>query len=481
VADPIILWFRSDLRLADNPALTAAAESGKPIIALYVLDGAKDWAIGGAARWWLAHSLRALARDLGRHRVPLTLRRGEPAVIVGRIAAETGAREIHWNRCYDGRSITRDKALKAELKRRGVEVRSHNASLLAEPWDIAGKTGQPYGKFTPFWRQLRTLSPPMPLPSPDRLVSAGKIPSDRLEDWRLEPASPNWAQCFDDVWQPGEAGAGERLRQFLDEALSAYASGRDRPDRQGTSGLSPHLHWGEISPRQIWHAAIAARQAGANDAAVESFLAELGWREFSHHLLYHHPDLPDRPLRPAFEAFPWSPDRRLLRAWQRGLTGYPIVDAGMRALWATGWMHNRVRMVTASFLTKHLLQPWQDGEAWFWDCLVDADLASNAANWQWVAGCGADAAPYFRIFNPTLQGRKFDPDGGYVRQWVPELRAFPSEFIHEPWRAPDRFRKLAMDECGRVYPDPIVDHRTARASALHAYATLRHRGGGEAG
>jgi deoxyribodipyrimidine photo-lyase len=305
--------------------------------------------------------------------------------------------------------------------------------------------------------------------------AADPVPSDALDNWRLEPDAPDWAGGLRTAWRPGERSATSRLREFLDDALPGYASLRNEPGRPGTSGLSPHLHWGEISPRRIWHDVLARwdERQSPSDGAVESFLSELGWREFSYHLLYHEPELPDRPLRAEFEKFPWAPDRGLLRAWQRGRTGYPIVDAGMRALWTTGWMHNRVRMIAASFLTKHLLQPWQDGAAWFWDCLVDADLAANSASWQWVAGCGVDAAPYFRIFNPTLQGRKFDPDGAYIRRWVPELGTFPAEFIHEPWAAPAVLRRQAVDTRGRSYPDPIVDHRTARRLALEAFATLR--------
>lgn len=479
MVDPVILWFRNDLRLADNPALVAAAELGRPLLPVYVLDETPDpWALGGAARWWLAGSLRALAQALARHRLPLILRRGATDKAISALVAETGARAVYWNRAYDKRSIEHDGALKAALKGEGIEARSFNALLLAEPWDIANKAGQPFRKFTPFWQRLRTMAPPLPVPAPKQLTPPATIPhSDALDDCGLEPTTPDWAGGLRAAWQPGEKAARTWLDAFLDGALARYAHGRERPGEAGTSLLSPHLHWGEISPRQIWHTIHARQHAqpAPGDAAIDRFLAELGWREFSYHLLYYHPQMPDRPLRAEFELFAWAPDQRLLRAWQRGRTGYPIVDAGMRALWHTGWMHNRVRMIVASFLTKHLLQPWQDGEAWFWDCLVDADLASNSAGWQWVTGCGVDPAPYFRIFNPVLQSQKFDPDGDYIRRWVPELTGFPADLIHEPWRAPALLRRQAVDLRGSLYPDPIVDHSTARKLALEAFASLGAR------
>jgi deoxyribodipyrimidine photo-lyase len=440
VTAPALVWFRNDLRLADNPALDAAAASGRPVIALYVLDET----LGGAARWWLHHSLVSLERSLAERGVPLLLRRGDPLHVI----TETGAALVTWNRCYDAASIARDKAVKAALAASGVAVESFNGSLLHEPWTIKTGGGTPFLVFTPFWRAARADSVPAPLPIPTLPRFEGALPpSDPLESWHLLPTKPDWAGGLRASWQVGEAAAAERFRAFLDAVLPLYAGSRDRPDRETTSRLSPYLRWGEISPRQVWHGTMAHYlEAGRTlDATADKFLAELGWREFSYHLLFHHPELPTQPLRRAFDAFPWAPDPALLRAWQQGRTGIPLVDAGMRQLWQTGWMHNRVRMVTASFLTKHLLQPWQDGAAWFQDTLVDADIASNAASWQWVAGCGADAAPYFRVFNPLLQGEKFDPSGAYVRRYAADSASLT----------------------------PIIDLAYGRQRALSAYEAIK--------
>jgi len=457
------MWFRQDLRLTDNPALSAAVASGA-VLPVYLLDDSLDWPAGGAGRWWLHHSLASLARDLRRLGAPLVLRRGPAAPLLAELAARSGATRIVWNRVYEPAAVARDTAIKAGLKAQGLAADSFNAACLVEPWAL----GRSYKVFTPFWRALQGLGdPPMPEPAPTRLTPVSSdIASDDLDAWKLRPAAPDWAAGLRADWAPGEAGAAARLDDFLPHAL-AYKSERDRPDHDGTSRLSPHLHFGEIGPRQVWHAIRAAAPE------AESYLRELAWREFSIHLLHHVSTLPEQPLREAFVSFPWRSDVAQLRAWQRGRTGYPIVDAGMRQLWRSGWMHNRVRMVAASFLIKHLLLPWQLGEAWFWDTLVDADLASNAASWQWVAGCGADAAPYFRIFNPELQGRKFDPDGAYVRRWVPELSALPGRYIHAPWTAPSSVMAEAGLVLGRHYPKPIVDHSAARARALAAFQTLK--------
>lgn len=463
---PLLVWFRQDLRLADNPALRDALAAGAPVIPVYVLDDATAgaWAMGGASRWWLHRSLESLARDLGKLGLRLILRRGAAQACLDALIAETGASGAYWNRCYEPFAISRDKAIKADLESRGLVAKSFNANLLFEPWTIASKGGTPFRVFTPFWKAcLAAEAPAMPLPAPKRATAPAKWPaSDGLDDWALLPAKPDWAGGFS-VWNPGEAGAQARLAMFVDRALGGYAGHRDRADIEATSRLSPHLHFGEISPRQCFHAG----------AASPKFLAELGWREFAHHLLFHIPDLPQMALRAEFRNFPWRDDAKKLRAWQQGRTGYPIVDAGMRELWRTGWMHNRVRMVAASFLVKHLLLPWQAGQAWFWDTLVDADLASNSASWQWVAGCGADAAPYFRIFNPMLQGAKFDPEGAYVRRYVPELAKLPNEYIHAPWEAPAEILSKAGVKLGVNYPKPIVDHGEARTRALAAFQSLK--------
>jgi deoxyribodipyrimidine photo-lyase len=467
---PLILWFRRDLRLTDNPALAAACASGRPLVALYILDDSDTAQSGAASRWWLHHGLSAIDCELSRLGGCLVLRRGHPAEILETLIAESGAEAVYWNRCYEPHAVARDRTIKTALMARGLDVRSFNASLLFEPTAIARKSGEPYKVFTPFWRACRAIEEPEPpQPAPRAIRWAASVTGDALESWALLPMAPDWAAGLRAAWVPGEAGARQRLADFVGR-LASYADERDRPDREATSALSPHLHFGEIGPRQVWH---AVRSAGDHDAAAEKFLAELGWREFHHHLLFHVPESATHNLRREFDRFPWSSDARALRAWQHGRTGYPIVDAGMRQLWQSGWVHNRVRMITASFLVKHLMLRWQEGAAWFWDTLVDADLASNSGGWQWVAGSGADAAPYFRIFNPMLQGEKFDPDGTYVRRFVPELARLPARFIHQPWNAPAETLAEAGIELGRTYPHPIVDHGAARQRALQAFAGIR--------
>ena len=474
---PVIFWFRQDLRLEDNPGLRAACASGRPLLAVYILDDETPgaWRMGGAARWWLHHSLKALGRELDKHGQRLLLRSGKAAEIVMRLVEATGAPAVYWNRCYEPYARQRDEQLKKQLKARGVEVRSFNASLLYEPWEILTDQGTPFRVYTAFWKRAQTRGQaPRSETAPRISANRPAVKSERLESWGLLPHKPNWAAGFEPLWRPGEQGAQQRLEQFLREAANDYREARDFPAQAKTSRLSPHLHFGEIGPRQIWHAVQEAVEQGqVQKAAAAKFLAELGWREFSYHLLYHFPSLPEEPLRPEFAHFPWRKSEQDLKRWQHGETGYPLVDAGMRELWRTGWMHNRVRMVVASFLVKDLLLAWQLGEAWFWDTLVDADLANNAASWQWVAGCGADAAPYFRIFNPVLQGEKFDPDGEYVRQWVPELAALPPEYIHKPWEAPREALEKAGVVLGKTYPQPMVDHAIARQRALEAFAQLK--------
>lgn len=470
---PTIVWFRSDLRLADHRALAAAIDRGGAVVPVFVLDDAAAgrWVPGGASRWWLHHSLAALAADLARRGSRLLLRRGPAADVLADLARETGATAVHCSRRYEPWAAAQESAVRDGLAARDVALKRFAGRLLIEPEQIATAAGEPFKVYTPFWRALsQRLDVQPPLPAPERIVAPAAWPrSDRLADWKLLPLRPNWASGFEPVWQPGESGASARLAAFLARAAS-YADDRNRPDIDATSRLSPHLAHGELSPRQIWWRVASLRATGAAEKGLETFLRELVWREFSAHLLFHYPHLPDTPLRPEFAAFPWRRDQAALDAWQRGRTGYPIVDAGMRQLWATGWMHNRVRMIVASFLVKDLLVPWQDGEAWFWDTLVDADLASNAASWQWVAGSGADAAPFFRVFNPVTQGVKFDPDGDYVRAFVPELADRRGAAAHEPLPS-DRDLGLSAAENG--YPPAIVDHRLARQCALEAFQSLK--------
>ena len=474
---PVVVWFRDDLRLDDNPALTAAMESGRPVVALHVLDDetAGLRPIGAAARWWLHHSLDRLTRSLDELGVPLVLRRGPARETVADVAARTGASEVVWNRRYHPSQVAIDRDLKASLRGNGLAVRSFQACVLFEPNAVATGGGTPYRVFTPFWRsRLAAPAPRLPLPRPRPNRAArfdGALDGERLDDLALRPSGPDWSQGLANAWTPGEDGAHDRLREFLETGLSTYDHDRDRPDLDGVSRLSAHLRFGEISPFRVWW---AVRDAMARDEVPErsadKFLAEIGWREFAHHLMFHFPDMATHGFQPRFDAFPWREDAAFETAWRRGLTGYPLVDAGLRQLWTTGWMHNRVRMVAASFLVKHGLVDWRAGERWFWDTLVDACPANNPAGWQWVAGCGADAAPYFRVFNPIGQGTKFDPDGAHVRRWVPEIAALPTRVIHAPWTADAATLAAAGIRLGETYPLPIVDHARARARALAAYA-----------
>ncbi|HEU0071924.1 MAG TPA: deoxyribodipyrimidine photo-lyase [Alphaproteobacteria bacterium] len=475
---PVIVWLRQDLRLADNPALDAAARFGGPVLPVYILDeaGQGEWAPGGASRWWLHRSLEALAAAFAKRGSKLILRRGAAGPILEDLLDETGTELVLWNRLYEPWAIARDTAIKSRIVAKGRRAESFNAALLFEPWTVKTGAGGPYKVFTPFWKACLGLgAPPSPLKAPKTLAAPDRWPrSEALDSWALLPTKPDWAGGMREAWTPGEAGAQARLDGFIADALAEYHVMRDRPDVEGVSRLSPYLHFGEIGPRQIWHrvqARVAAEQASAKGAEV--YLKEIGWREFSYHLLFHFPSLPTTPLQAAFADFPWRESVADLKAWQRGLTGYPIVDAGMRQLWATGWMHNRVRMIVGSFLVKHLLLPWQAGEAWFWNTLVDADLASNSASWQWIGGCGADAAPYFRVFNPMLQGEKFDPKGEYVARWVPELADLPTPLIHTPWKATEIELKGAGIVLGKTYPRPIVEHEGGRARALNAFQKIR--------
>jgi deoxyribodipyrimidine photo-lyase len=476
---PALLWLHYNLRLADNPALAAAVEHGGPVVPVFIWapEEEGEWPPGGASQWWLHQSLAALDQSLRRIGSRLVIRRGPTMETLRALIAETGAAAVFWNRRYEPAVIARDAKVKEMLRNDGIKLESFNGALLHEPWTIRNKSDKPFQVFTPFWKNCLTQADPdQPLTEPKSIPAPAKWPQSlALETLELEPKI-KWAEGLHAAWQPGEAGAAKNLKKFLAQAFDGYSEQRNRPDVAGTSRLSPHLHFGEISPRQIWHGLRAtAAKRGLPTATWRNsqFLAEIGWREFAHHLLFHFPRTPVEPLRPEFKKFPWREDTAGLRAWQKGGTGFPIVDAGMRELWTTGWMHNRVRMIVASFLIKDLLLPWQDGARWFWDTLVDADLAQNTLGWQWTAGCGADAAPYFRVFNPVSQGEKFDPHGGYVRRWCPELAKLPDAWLHRPWETPVEILTRAGLQLGRDYPGPIINHAHAREAALAAFARIK--------
>lgn len=478
MTQPTIHWFRRDLRLRDNPALTAAAAEGA-VLCLFILDDedAGDSATGGASRWWLHHSLAALDRELRQIGGSLVLRRGTARSVITDIVKQTKADKVVWNRLYEPWSIARDKALKADLGEKGIEAESFAADMIREPWEVETKAGKPFSVFSPFWRAMQQLGdPPTPLPVPDGVeFYGGAVASDGLDDWALLPSKPNWASEFETVWVPGAEGAAQQMATFLSGPINDYSEGRNFPARGATSLMSAPLRFGEVSPRQLWHATRSAMEAGyVHDSAGWSFLRELGWRDFNRHLLYYNPHTVTDNFRDNFDSFPWRDDDASFTAWTQGRTGYPLVDAGMRELWRTGIMHNRVRMVVASFLVKHLLIDWRRGEAWFRDTLVDADLANNVGGWQWTAGCGADAAPYFRVFNPFSQGEKFDPEGDYVRKWVPEIGALPDKYLHKPWEAPDDVLAQAGVVLGKTYPAPIVEHAAARQRALDAFNSIKN-------
>lgn len=473
-----IVWFRQDLRLADNPALVAASQYGGPILPLYIWESAPlaEWAMGAASRWWLHQSLSSLDKALRTHGSRLTICRGDYLATLQYVIRKTGATAVFWNRIYEPTFRRKDREIITHLEQINIRVKTFNGSWLCNPDTLFNKSGKAYQVFTPFWTHCFVgAKPDKPLLTPQIRPSIGAMRSSvRLSTLELEPKT-DWATGFRDWWAPGESGANQQFVNFLNHGLVNYDVYRDRPDLGGSSRLSPHLHFGEISPRQVWHA-VESQMNSKSDRILcrssRSFLRQLGWREFANYLLYHFPYTTTRPLRKKFETVPWQNNGTALNAWQRGQTGYPLVDAGMRELWASGWMHNRVRMLVASFLTKHLQISWQRGAEWFWDTLLDADLANNTLGWQWVAGCGADAAPYFRIFNPVSQGLKFDPNGDYVRRWVPELARLPYPWIHKPWEAPPLFLKEGGVVLGRTYPFPIVDHRESRERALQMFAAM---------
>ncbi|MFT5132208.1 MAG: deoxyribodipyrimidine photo-lyase [Gammaproteobacteria bacterium] len=467
--DTIIHWFRQDLRLRDNPALLAATRAGK-VLPVYILDdeNAAEHRLGAASRWWLHHSLSSLNQSLKSN---LRVFKGDAETILGQLIDELGISAVYWNRCYEPWRIKRDKNIKERLTKKDIRVETFNGSLLWEPWQLLKKDATPYRVFTPFYRNgcLAQPAPREPQLEPEtlNLLNIGKN-SCTIESLELLPAIA-WDKQLQTHWTIGEDAAHDRLATFLEDGIRHYKEGRDLPAQPFVSRLSPSLHFGELSPNQVWY---AARGCG-DDRNIEHFCSELGWREFAHSLLYYFPDLPSKNLQVKFNAFPWRKDDKSLVAWQKGLTGYPIVDAGMRELWQTGLMHNRVRMIAGSFLVKNLLLHWQHGERWFWDCLVDADLANNSAGWQWIAGCGADAAPYFRIFNPVIQGEKFDKDGEYTRRFVPELAKLPNKYLFSPWLAPEQVLEEANVKLGNNYPHAIVDLKFSRERALNAFQSTR--------
>ncbi len=477
---PSLVWLRNDLRLGDNPALHAAVARGAPILCVFILENDNGLrALGAASRWWLHHSLDRLSEAIRARGGRLDIFEGPAREIVPSLTKAAQAGAAFWNRRYGATAVALDAAIEASLEADGCTVQTSNGRLIHEPWDIKTKAGGNYRVYSPYWKAAMALGElPKPHPTPTKLQAAefpaGAPGRVALSELRLLPTR-DWAAAWGDAWTPGEAGAQRRLREFLSGDLSQYASDRNMLAVKGTSHLSAHLRFGEVSPRQVADAAeaAAAKQPGVRDG-TKKFLAEIGWREFDYHVMHYHPDLAETNLDRTFDAMPWRKlPKAELAAWREGQTGYPVVDAGMRELWSTGYMHNRVRMITASFLIKHLLGDWRIGEKWFWDCLCDADPANNTMNWQWVAGCGADAAPFFRVFNPVLQGQKFDPNGDYVRAHVPELAKLPKGAIHQPWCASPKVLTDAGVELGKTYPRPIVDHVAGRARALAAFYSIR--------
>lgn len=461
-----ILWFRQDLRIDDNPALCESAKHNA-VLPIYILDDHDP--IGAASRWWLHHSLDALNQSLEGK---LNIYQGNAETILKNLCEKKNIDVVYWNRCYEAWSQQREENVEALLDTLNVKHESFNASLLWEPWENLKSDGTPYKVFTPFYKKgcLGAALPPRKPISAPKKISFIHDPENKttLKELALLPEIP-WDKQMKMTWKIGEEAAQQRLNDFLSDGIEHYKKGRDFPAEDSVSRLSPHLHFGEISPHQVWH---TAKQSGSNEN-IEHFLRELAWREFSYSLLFHNPDLPKKNLQTKFDRFPWRHNKKDLERWQQGQTGIPIVDAGMRELWQTGYMHNRVRMIVASFLVKNLLIHWQEGEAWFWDCLVDADLANNSASWQWVAGCGADAAPYFRIFNPVTQGQKFDPEGEYTRQFVPELEKLPNKYLFNPWDAPIEILSHANIILGETYPKPMTDLKISRQRALDAFSSLK--------
>lgn len=453
-----LIWFRNDLRLHDHPALRAAVDEDATVIPVYVHSpkSEKEWSRGGASNWWLHHALQDLSSQLDKKGSQLILRSGkDPGEILNTLLKETGADTVYWNRRYEPEGIKIDTRIKKNLP-----AKSFPGDMLWEPNKVKTQSGNPYKVFTPFYKSLQKMGePPEPLPEPRNWKHPEKFPeSETLDNWDLLPEK-DWDSAFPEHWDPTAKGAKKQMELFLDEAVADYKSARDFPAKPGTSKLSPYLHFGQITARTIWH-----EVGNDGNKGLEAYTRQLFWRDFAKQMLFHFPHTATEPLQEKYAKFPWRTNKKALKKWQKGQTGYPIVDAGMRQLWTTGWMHNRVRMIVASFLVKDLMISWQEGAEWFWDTLVDADLANNTLGWQWAGGCGADAAPYFRIFNPVLQSEKFDPSGQYIRRWVPELRHLPDNYIHEPWNAPVPVKE---------YPDPMVDHKKARDRALEALGSIK--------
>ena len=468
-----IHWFRQDLRLSDNPALDSAAQY-ETLIPIYILDevNSGEFKMGAASKWWLHQSLTKLNESLDGK---LLVYQGNPHEILNKLIEEQEVSYVTWNRCYEPWRIDRDKEIKRNFEDKNVAIESFSASLLWEPWTISKDDGTPYRVFTPFYKKgcLNSEEPRLPAGKVDLSnLYSEDLSSDSITDLNLLPTI-KWYKSFEEEWNPGEIGAEQNLNSFLDSGLLNYKEGRNFPSQEFVSRLSPHLHFGEISPNEVWYRAKTKEGISGIEKSLAHFHSELGWREFSYYLLYHFPDLPNKNFQEKFDIFPWQENEEFLALWQKGNTGYPIVDAGMRELWQTGYMHNRLRMIVGSFLVKNLLIDWRFGERWFWDCLVDADLASNSASWQWVAGSGADAAPYFRIFNPITQGLKFDPEGEYTKKYVPELRDLPNKYLFSPWEAPENILADAGIELGKNYPKPMVDLKLSRETALEAFATTK--------
>jgi len=468
-----IHWFRQDLRLSDNPALDSAAQY-ETLIPIYILDevNSGEFKMGAASKWWLHQSLTKLNESLDGK---LLVYQGNPHEILNKLIEEQEVSYVTWNRCYEPWRIDRDKEIKRNFEDKNVAVESFSASLLWEPWTISKDDGTPYRVFTPFYKKgcLNSEEPRLPAGKVDLSnLYLEDLSSGSITDLNLLPTI-KWYKSFEEEWNPGEIGAEQNLNSFLDSGLLNYKEGRNFPSQEFVSRLSPHLHFGEISPNEVWYRAKTKEGISGIEKSLAHFHSELGWREFSYYLLYHFPDLPNKNFQEKFDIFPWQENEEFLALWQKGNTGYPIVDAGMRELWQTGYMHNRLRMIVGSFLVKNLLIDWRFGERWFWDCLVDADLASNSASWQWVAGSGADAAPYFRIFNPITQGLKFDPEGEYTKKYVPELRDLPNKYLFSPWEAPENILADAGIELGKNYPKPMVDLKLSRETALEAFATTK--------
>lgn len=471
--EPIIIWFRHDLRVEDHAALSEAASRGQPIIPLFLWAPHEEglWPIGAASRWWLHYSLKSLQDELAALNLKLIIREGDTLKNLKSLLKETGAKTIFWHRRYEPHAIKQEARIQAALDTQKVEIKSFKGNVLFEPWELATKQNKPFQVFTPFWKAcLSKDKPDPPLKKIGESQGIQGLPSLSLSDLKLLPKI-HWDEGIKSTWTPGSSHGKKMLQSFVKNNISTYPMTRDRPELlHGVSHLSPYLHFGEVTPAMIWQA-IGQNDSTENEGA-NSFWRQIGWREFAHHLLYHFPHTPEKPLKPHFNNFPWNQAKAPLIAWQKGMTGYPFVDAGMRQLWATGWMHNRVRMIVGSFLVKDLQIPWQEGEKWFWETLVDADLANNCLGWQWIAGCGADAAPYFRIFNPITQGERFDSNATYVRTWVPELKHLPDVWIHKPWQAPENILQLAGVTLGTTYPYPLVDHAAAREAALVAFKKI---------